>query len=207
MLSRMKNSRVARVKRNIAAFASFTTSCTLALKCTALVCRVILGSPDVTKEQKSGPDPGHHSLLALTSKRLLKRYREFVVYNRRAIKIEYLVAYTRTKQYCDCGTKVRERTVPNQNHRPAIACDNSHRDRNGSWGGGCGLFSILPRCYCKRGNDFYGAKRVDSKNLFRCSKNRCDFRCLIDQGVDLREAEDSPDEDKYDSDDSFLAPG
>ena len=137
----------------------------------------------------------------------MERYREFVVYDRRAIKIEYLVAYTRTKQYCGCGTKVRERTVPSQNHRLAIACNNCHRDHNRKWVGGCGLFSALPRCYCKRGNDFYGAKRVDSKNLFRCSKNRCDFRCLIDQGVDLREAEDSPDEDKYDSDDSFLAPG
>lgn len=175
----------------------------------ALVCRVILGSPDVTKERKGGPDPGHHSLLALASKssdHYLKRYREFVMYDRRAIKIEYLVAYTRTKQYCGCGTKVRERTIPSQNHRSAIACDNSYR-HNGRWVGGCSLFSALPRCYCKRGNDFYGAERVDSMNLFRCLNNRCDFRCLINQGVDLREAEDSPDEDKYDSGDSFLAPG
>lgn len=50
-------------------------------------------------------------------------------------------------------------------------------------------------------------QKESTLNLFRCFNNRCDFRCLINQGVDLREAEDSPDEDKYDSGDSFLAPG
>lgn len=126
----------------------------------ALVCRVVLGKPEVTRTyQSSKPIGGLHSRLAELG-RAIKRFREFIIFDKDAIKIEYLVAYVHTKQYCQCGIPVRRRTK-NENgvERPIITCENSYRGRNGGWEGGCKLFSKLPRCYCRNqyNGDFWGA--------------------------------------------------
>jgi len=172
----------------------------------ALVCRVVLGTPKVTKHRT--PDgttaPSRtHSLLAKTGGDI-KRFREFVVFDKRAIQIEYLVCYTRTKRFCHCGDIVRERTVDEEGldtPRPFIACANAHHNGCG-WSGGCGLSCALPRCYCpkkKRGHDFFSAKADLAKGAWVCTKRRCGFRELIEQGVDLRESEDDGD-GEYESD-------
>ena len=160
-----------------------------------------------TPDGKAAPS-GTHSLLAETGGDI-RRFREFVVFDKRAIRIEYLVCYTRIKRFCGCGDAVRERTVDEEGlntPRPFIACANTHRDGDG-WSGGCGLACALPRCYCTRDrcHDFFSAKADLAKGVWVCTiqgtKGDCRFRELIEQGVDLRESEDEGDEDdKYESD-------
>lgn len=169
------------------------------------ISRVVLGGPDCTTERISRPRNGGHSIVAeLGNNRL---FREFVIFNKNAIKIEYVVAYTRQKSYCACGDPVRERTFQDNdlgNQRKCICCPN--RDNSsGHWEGGCGLFSPLPRCFCPRNDDFWGAFPDTSKGIYRCKKNRCGFTQLIEQGVDLREREDEDSgSSDYSSDDGFV---
>jgi len=142
----------------------------------ALLCRVVLGSPEVTRHTTScAPSHGHHSRL-VNPGGTVQRFREFVVFKKESIKIEYLVAYTHSKEYCNCGIPVRRRTMyENGVERPVIACDNSHRDRNGDWVGGCSLFAKLPRCYCpnNRIGDFWSAEEVGG--CYFCKMGRCRF--------------------------------
>ena len=157
-----------------------------------------------TPDGKAAPS-GTHSLLAETGGDV-KRFREFVVFDKRAIRIEYLVCYTRIKRFCGCGHAVRERTSDEDGlntPRPFIACANAHHDGDG-WSGGCGLACALPRCYCAKtkGHDFFSAKADLAKGAWVCTKQGtkrdCRFRELIEQGVDLRESEDEG--DAYESD-------
>ena len=162
----------------------------------------------MTKRSTPAAPSRTHSLLAETGGDI-QRFREFVVFDKRAIRIEYLVCYTRIKRFCSCGDAVRERTVDEEGlntPRPFIACANTHHDANG-WSGGCGLACALPRCYCvkTKGHDFFSAKADLAKGVWVCSKQGtkgdCRFRELIEQGVDLRESEDEGDEDDaYESD-------
>ena len=175
----------------------------------ALVCRVVTGKPR-TDGSYPAENVGCDSVLAVPAGSELN-LREFVVYDKSAIKIEYVVCYTRERHYCYCEgnmkREVRERTFGAE-RRKCIACPNSRRDETGNWTGGCGLFAPLPRCFCKRDNkvDFYGAVANESRNRYECERHRCGFNRLIHQGVDLREAEDeSIDNDEYDQNDSFIA--
>jgi hypothetical protein len=184
----------------------------------ALVCRVKFGTPYRTRKRRGQKD-GHHSTLAELGKDAsdaIKRFREFVVFDKAAIKIEYLVCYTRVRRYCRCGDIVREACVQapelkdRGTDRPTIGCPNAYPGEGGRWTGGCGLFAVLPRCYCRRSDkrDFWPAD-VGPKGkpeYYCCKKGRCGFgRQPIEQGVDLREAEDE-DEDKFDMNDGFMVP-
>ena len=99
----------------------------------ALVCRVILGEPLVTKNGETTVDTGDrvyldgsgsgahrcrklsrgaHSLLALAGPDCkAPTTREFIVFDKDAIAIEYLVAVKRVKRFCDCGLPLVERTT------------------------------------------------------------------------------------------------
>jgi hypothetical protein len=63
----------------------------------------------VTKVMTARPAEGHYSILAECGQ-AIERFREFVVFKKQAIKIGYLVCFTRNKHYCSCGQPVRERT-------------------------------------------------------------------------------------------------
>ena len=69
-----------------------------------------------------------------------------------------------------------------------IACDHAERDQHGKWKDGCGLFSRLPRCYCRDDSkvDFCGAKRDIVHEKWVCKNGRCKF----DQSVHKTELED-----------------
>jgi hypothetical protein len=178
----------------------------------ALVCRVIMGDPDVTYHTKAGPANGHRSILA--EENGTRGFREFVAFDRSAIKIEYLVCYRRVKKYCLCGSRVKERTFVDYNtgrRRDFIACDNAERNHTTRrWEGGCGLASALPRCFCRSYTDFFGAVPDVSQRgeAWKCKLGRCGFSQNAEQGS-LFELPTDPEEeevDDYDYDDDFLAP-
>jgi len=174
----------------------------------ALVCRVALGTPEATLTTKSRkPTGGRHSYLAELGQHIL-RFREFVSFDKNSIKIEYLIAYTHSKEYCRCGIPVRRRTMnENGEERPIIACDNSQRRPNGTWTGGCRLFAKLPRCYCPQNSgDFFSAEKRNGG--YRCRLNRCGFQwnppVILLADDDIIEGTDC--EDSYDTECSFIAP-
>lgn len=175
----------------------------------ALVCRVVLGKPDSIHAFRSrGPKPGHHSLIAQNGNGSYPNYREFVIFNKEAIKIEYIVAYKRIKHYCSCGIPVRERTMnENGRERPLIACSQSRKNDFGKWVDGCGLVAALPRCFCHnyRTGDFYGAKAKLSDNLYCCRIKRCDFSVPID--LEHCECEDFKKDDDDETLGGFIVPG
>jgi hypothetical protein len=187
----------------------------------ALVCRVVLGTPSQTTRFKKWPDPGHHAILAEIGGDI-QHFREFVIFDKDAIKIEYLAAYTYTEHYCACGIPARRRTFHEPKtgkERPFLCCDNSKDDgASSSWTGGCGLKSSLPRCYCRKRPprvDFCSASPDTGAGVYRCHFNKCSFRELInredaalnesDDGLD--DNRDASDEDRYDYNDGFLAKG
>jgi Poly(ADP-ribose) polymerase catalytic domain len=176
----------------------------------ALVCRVVFGDPQVTLSTVSRQASGRHSILAEVGGHL-ERFREFVVFEKYAVKIEYVVCFTRTKQYCYCEIPepVRERTVQDEGRtRACVACPNS-TNKGKQFVGGCGLFSVLPRCYCRRRDrcDFYGATMDSSQQYFACKGRNCTFKRLVEQGVDLRESDDDDDDDRFDYNDGWLVRG
>ena len=70
------------------------------------------------------------------------------------------------------------------------------------------MITNLPRCYCPKefsegGRDFFGA--VKGGTYYQCKLNKCGFKQLVNQGVDLREGEDQEveDLDEYE-DDGFV---
>eukprot|EP00584_Thalassiosira_punctigera_P008254 CAMPEP_0172545888 /NCGR_PEP_ID=MMETSP1067-20121228/15744_1 /TAXON_ID=265564 ORGANISM="Thalassiosira punctigera, Strain Tpunct2005C2" /NCGR_SAMPLE_ID=MMETSP1067 /ASSEMBLY_ACC=CAM_ASM_000444 /LENGTH=106 /DNA_ID=CAMNT_0013332721 /DNA_START=698 /DNA_END=1015 /DNA_ORIENTATION=- len=79
------------------------------------------------------------------------------------------------------------------------------KNQNGYWEGGCGMFSPLPRCFCKPDVDFWGAFPNASEGIYRCKRKQCAFQQLIEQGVDLRECEgENSESSDYSSDDGFI---
>jgi hypothetical protein len=176
----------------------------------ALVCRVALGTPDVTVQRRRGrPPSGEHSLVVELGESIF-RFREFVVFDKRAIKIEYLVAYTRVKAYCACGDEVKIRTYFDKHQedvrRPCISCPNSRKDpMTGEWQGGCRLWSGLPRCHCpnQSSGDFFTATADTAGREFVCSKGLCGFRqWMPSEAIDDDEVSENLDE--YEKN-SFLA--
>lgn len=176
----------------------------------ALVCRVVLGAPDATQDtRRSKPQQGYHSIVAERGNGSHPCFREFIVFDKRSVKIEYVVAYKQVKHYCGCGTPVRERTMEEYGKdRPIISCDNSFRSDGGRWQGGCGLFAKLPRCYCRNhgsGGDFYGAKAKLSQRMYSCE--RCSFREPMDQGGAIQNDEDDDEGDEWYEYDDFVVEG
>ena len=51
-----------------------------------------------------------HSILAQLgrSSEAIRRFREFIIFEKSAIKIEYLVCYKRTRKYCGVGQSLRQ---------------------------------------------------------------------------------------------------
>jgi hypothetical protein len=185
----------------------------------ALVCRVVLGEPTLAHARNSSARPanGLHSILADVSD---MPFREFVVFEKEALKIEYLVCYTRAKKYCGCGdpVRVRDYKVPGlisetnpEGHRLIIACSNSTKDPiSQKFRGGCGLVTSLPRCLCRKSKsvDFWGADLDDDGLTFRCKYRNCQFKQLVEQGKGTCGVVDGgvgvEDEDNYDYADPFI---
>ncbi len=158
----------------------------------ALVCRVALGTPHITREQlphdwtPPAAAAGVHSLLAEEGVGV-GGFREFVVFDKRAIKIEYLVCFTRAKRYCRCSIPLRVRTVTRHDgERTLMACDNSRKGEGGRWVGGCGLAACEPRCYCRDAatGQFRGSLADRERGVFCCEGRggvRCGFQQLVEQ--------------------------
>ena len=147
---------------------------------------------------------GAHALVAEAGADCkVKRHREVVVFEKNAINIAFLVAFRRAKTHCVCGIPVRKRTwaddcVPGgQRQRDFIACANSRRGANGKWEGGCGLATLLPRCFCPKpaGADFRDAEPNPTSNCYACKKRKCGFREVLDPSLTRPQRRPSKDPD------------
>lgn len=157
-----------------------------------LICKVILGRVDSTKDgrtsladghrvftngDRSALRPGFNSLMAERGA-MINRYREFVIFNEDQILVEYLVAYHRIRKFCNCSPKKEctRRTVSKTGDnfgRPFIFCpDVDAAD-------GCGFKTMLPTCACGRAAAvrISGSSSNSGRRYFGCTKNydRCDF--------------------------------
>ena len=127
----------------------------------ALACRVLLGEHVTTSDGKTRLGDGKNafstadrnelaslpdgatpsSLIAIPGERA-RYFREFMVYDESQVFVEYLVAYKRVRNLCECGDKCIERTVTVQteNHgRKIHFCPNNKK---------CQFMQMLPLCKC-----------------------------------------------------------
>lgn len=165
----------------------------------ALVCRVVLGSnPAFTKDGKTRLDPGkeHQSLFAdHTRKKIagsehalvaepggsVDRFREFVAFDPDAIDVEYLVAYKRERNYCDCQLPIVRRSVvanTENKDRPYLFCRNKDTEND------CGFSRMLPLCYCDRYPPRFASVKFSKYGKFYgCGSKgapECDFKQNVD---------------------------
>lgn len=165
---------------------------------------------------KKSPDPGHHAIVAEIGGDI-HHFREFAMFDKDAIKIEYLVAYTHSKHYCACGIPARRRTFHEHEtgkERPFVCSDNPKSGEAGSSTGGCGLNSALPRCFCRQrpwGVDFLNAYADMGAGVHRCKFQQCSFSEPIQQEdappIYDSHSDDDLDDNRYDYDYGFLVKG
>lgn len=159
----------------------------------ALACRVLLGEHVTTSDGKTrlgdgenvfstddrnelaslpdGTTPG--SLIAIPGERA-RYFREFMVYDESQVIVEYLVAYKRVRNLCECGDKCIERTVTVQteNHgRKIHLCPNNKR---------CAFMLMLPLCKCGKSATVKTSHSTNNPNrqYYGCYQRRgraCDF--------------------------------
>lgn len=117
-------------------------------------------------------DNSKHSLIALTGDRI-KRFREFIVFEKDAIDIEYLVAFKRTRRYCKCGKDLIKRTVKNSDAgnrgRDIFHCPDKNKHKK------CGKeFSdygyMWPRCDCNKACLVEYTK--DRRRFYKCGMRK-----------------------------------
>lgn len=158
----------------------------------ALVCRVLLGSYVTTSDgcKRIGdgkdifidgernklaalPDEKNPSSLIGIPGKLVKNFREFMVYDSDQVLVEYLVAYKRARHLCDCGKKYAERTVVKQT-------ENRGRKFHFCANNSCNFMQMMPLCKC--GGSATVKTSHSAKNpgrSFYCCCNRfkksCDF--------------------------------
>ncbi|CAE7213394.1 unnamed protein product [Symbiodinium natans] len=152
----------------------------------ALVCRVALGDPFVTKDgktcartekpifvkgRKEALRHGRTSLVAELGGKI-QRYREFVIFDPAALRIDFLAALKRVRHYCDCGQAAVRRTVthgqPENFGREILFCGEKK----------CRFIHMLPQCYCGRAAGV--GTKMNGEKYFRCGSKRdfCDFKRL-----------------------------
>jgi len=154
--------------------------------CYALVCRVVLGSPEETNNGTTSLSGDH--LFTLTQRNVLAassshslitdlpgdKFSEFVIFDERAVFVEYLVAYKRIKYFCECvdeqgkGIPLERKTVTKRTlnfNRTFLVCNN------------CNYRRMLP--LCKHGETAEAKVSQNGCPYYTCPyKNRdskCDF--------------------------------
>lgn len=158
----------------------------------ALVCRVLLGrhvassdgrtrivdgkdvftsdGRNALAEMEDGEIP--NSLIGIPGERA-RKFREFIVYDENQVLVEYLVAYKRVKNLCNCGEKYLERTVHKQT-------ENYGRKIHVCAKGKCSP-QMLPLCNCGIPASVKKVKKSgpnQGRDFFCCGKRyggRCDF--------------------------------
>ena len=124
------------------------------------------GAPLWTSSEKRGLVSGAHLLVAETGG-AVTRFREFVVFDEDAIRVDFLLALTPRRTRCECGSLFETKSVVKDTEnrgRPCLVCQR------------CNKVEMLPACFCGK-----SAKAFESgsgANFFRCRKPsylRCDF--------------------------------
>lgn len=159
----------------------------------ALVCRVALGRPAVTKDGQTRLEDNAtlfsdgstraslapladgvlpQSLRAETGGRV-QRFREYVVFSPDQILVEYLVAYQRKRTLCDCGLRATEKTVVNGENR-GRKCHFCHWPQDDARN--CGYIVVFPQCPCGRKARVRESK--SGRNYYTCGNTQspwCDW--------------------------------
>ncbi|GFH49884.1 hypothetical protein CTEN210_06360 [Chaetoceros tenuissimus] len=162
----------------------------------ALVCRVLLGNHTLSVDSITRIENGEkvftndarsslasqsdgnatNSLIGIPGK-VAKKFREFIVYDDSQVLVEYLVAYKRVRNLCDCGLPYKERTVSKQTlnyGRTIHLCPKEDQDS-------CGFMQMMPLCKCGRSAEVktsHSAKNP-GREFYTCDakygRHKCDF--------------------------------
>lgn len=187
--------------------------------CYALVCRAALSSPVHTADGSRSRETDEplfanagktalagtaHALIAVPADDAgRRRFREVVLFERDAVKVEYLVAYVRrSATYCRCGARLLARTVSKEGDNKARMFRVCPLAGGGNGGASTCPFGdgatklMLPLCYCGRSATVQ--RKRTGERYFKCAatfggnRAQCSFVDWNNKGCWTGGKEDAP---------------